>query len=399
MNKLLFSILFVLLLASNVYALGITPARAPVDYSAGLEKDIVFTVINSEHKDMDLSISVQGEMSSGVILEKDRVHVSADDGEIKVNAKFKVPEGLTPGKHDANIVFSQIPESQGSSGGASVQAVLAVTSQISLYVPYPGKYLEGELKVSGTGKEKTFVISMLNRGKDNIGKVSASIHIYDSSEKEVRVLKTNEISLNSPGSGEVNALWNSDVPEGKYHAKAVVNYDGQEILFESPFEVGELVLDLQQIVVKDFTLGGIAKFDMIVMNKWNEPITQAYAEMRVYDDNMKEIVSMKSSTYDIPAGMQTTMNYYWDTKGVSEGLYNSNIILYYSGKKTQQDLKLDVKSDRIDVTGLGYVISSETSSGSGGMINILIIVVVILVLINVLWFLAWRKKKVGQLKS
>ena len=165
------------------------------------------------------------------------------------------------------------------------------------------------------------------------------------------------------------------------------------MFLEKEFEVGEFLLDLQQIFVKDFKLGEVAKFNMIVENKWNEPMTNAYAEMRVFDSGMNEIVNMKSATYNIPPRMQTTMNYYWDTKDIKEGLYNANVILHYAEKKTQQDLKLDVAADRIDVIGLGYVISSESSSkGNKGIVTILVIVIAILILINLTWFFAWRKK-------
>ena len=128
--------------------------------------------------------------------------------------------------------------------------------------------------------------------------------------------------------------------------------------------------------------------------KWNEIMKNAYSQMRIYDSGMNEIADVKSATYDIPPGMQTTMVYYWDTDGISEGMYNANIVLHYAEKRTQQDLKLDVRPNSIDIIGLGYVIS-EHDAGGIKMSKWVILLVVLLILINVIWFLALR----GFLKS
>ena len=199
-------------------------------------------------------------------------------------------------------------------------------------------------------------------------------------------------SLLSGERGEGSAVWNVDAPQGKYIAKAVVRYDGEKREIEKEFEIGEFVLDLKHIFVEDFVLGGIAKFNMIVENKWNEMIRSAYAEMRVYGNNFDELANLKSATYDIPAGEQTTMVYHWDTAGIEKGMYDANVILHYGGKKTQQDLQLDVQQDRINVIGLGYVISEAESGMSNTLLVVLVTVIGVLVIMNVLWFLVFRKR-------
>jgi hypothetical protein len=164
---------------------------------------------------------------------------------------------------------------------------------------------------------------------------------------------------------------------------------------QKDFDVGDFVLDLKQIYVKNFKLGEIAKFTMVVENKWNEPITKAYAQMRVFDKDTQTISDVKSAAYDVPPRIQTEMVYYWDTKNISEGLYNANIILYYASKQTQQDLKLDIGKDYINVIGLGYAVSSESSGGSS-TITILGIIIGFLVLLNLFWFLVLRKRSLRR---
>ncbi len=388
---LMFALAF-MLSAANVLAIGITPGRTTLDFKPSMQKDIEVTVINSQKADVVLSVGVQGELKDNILLKQREIKMSSTEEEKNLAFSINLPQNLSPGLHTAEVVVTQ-PSGKSANGQANLGADLAVATQIAVYSPYPGKYIEAQLAVSGNETKKNFGVSMINRGSEKIQKVKATIEIYDSSKKKISQIETNSISLDPTQKGEVATSWDVNVPNGKYNAKAIINYDSKEIYVEKSFEVGEFVLDLLQIYVKDFKLGGIAKFNMVVKNKWNEPITKAYAEMRVLDNDMKEIADVKSSTYDIPPQMQTEMVYYWDTKGISAGLYNANVILYYAEKKTQQDLKLDVKQGSIDVIGLGYVISSESSSKSSGLVTILVIVIGFLVLLNLLWFLILRKRK------
>jgi hypothetical protein len=390
--KILLSLFILVIFTSHVLAIGITPGRTTLDFKPNLQKNLEVTVINSQKTDISLSVGVQGELKDSILLKQKEIKMSSTEEEKNLAFSISLPQSLSPGLHTAEVVVTQ-PSNKNSNGQANLGADLAVATQIAVYVPYPGKYLEAQLAVADGEKKKNFGVSMINRGSEKIQKIKANIEIYDSEKKKVGSVETNSISLDPGQKGEVTASWNINVPNGKYNAKAIIDFDGKGIYVEKEFEVGEFVLDLLQVYVKDFKLGGIAKFNMLVKNKWNEPISKAYAEMRVLDKEMKEIADVKSSTYDIPAQMQTEMVYYWDTKGINAGIYNANIIMYYADKKTQQDLKLDVRQDSINVIGLGYAISSESSSTSNGLVTILVVIIGFLVLLNLLWFFVLRKRR------
>jgi len=393
--KLLFLILFICIFISNVTSLGITPGRTTLDFKPGLEKNVEVTVINSQKTDIEVFITTRGELASSIVLNQKSLKMSSSEEEKNIGFSIKLPQTLSPGLHVAEVVVSQ--KMRGTSkGDNTIGAEIAVATQVAVYVPYPGQYLDAQLLVSGDEKKKTFTVSMVNRGTEEIKNIKAEITVYDLVGNEVKKMNTNTIKLGPSEKGEIFSTWSVNVPNGKYVAKAVIDFDSKQIKVEKEFEVGEFVLDLLQIFVKDFKLGEIAKFNLVVKNKWNEPITRAYAEMRVFDKEMKEIADVKSATYDIPPETQTDMVYYWDTKNIAEGLYNANVILFYEGKKTQQDLKLDVKSNKIDVIGLGYAVSSESSSSKNGLVTILTIIIVFLILLNVLWFLVLRKRKMRK---
>jgi len=390
--KLLFALLiaFAVLFTGNANALGITPGRTSLDYSPG-SHSLQITIINSDHKELNLVIFAQGELNGSILIPESRIRMSPEEYEKKIDIQVNLPEGIQPGMREGEIVVVESPANlQG--GAASLGAALAVASQVRVFSPYPGKYIEADLKVSGSSENKRFIVEMKSRGQESISKAEAEIKIYDSSGKEVKSLKSNSMPLAIGDKKELIAEWKVDAPLGRYNAKAVLNYDGQEVLLEKQFEVGEYLLELLQLYVKDFKLGGIAKFNALVLNKWSEAISNAYLEMKVMNNQFEEIADVKSATYNIPDGQKTTMVYYWDTAEVIEGMYNANIIMYYGDKKTQQDLKLKVGKDSLEVIGLGYVIS-EDQGGSGGMTKMLIIIIGFLALLNILWFFVLRKRK------
>lgn len=388
----IFAVTLLLSCVSGAWAIGITPGRTTIDFGQDNHKTITVKVINSDHKDLNLKVIVRGDLNQSISLNGNTFAMKSTEEEKELTFDFNPPADISPGAHMAEVVVVEdVQVSQ--NGKASVGASLGVATQVALFVPYPGKYLEGELNVAGDESSKKFIIALNSRGQDAIQSAKAEIVIYDAQGNEVNRTTTDEISLAAGESKEITGEWKVDKPTGQYTAKAVLTYDGKQVLLQKDFQVGEKILDLQRIYVDGFKLGDIAKFNMVVQNKWNEPINGAYAEMRVFDNAMSQIADFKSATYDIPQGVQTTMNYYWDTKDVSAGTYNANVILYYNNQKTQQDMKLDVAQNSITVMGLGYVVSSDnTSSGGSNIVMILSVIIGFLVLLNVLWFVLLRKR-------
>ncbi len=391
--KIIFSLFLALALCSAaVSALGITPGRTTLSYEPGKVQTVSVTVINSDAKDVVLAVYVRGALNESITLRDTSLSMNLNEREKQISFDVRMPYGLKPGLHSADVVVMQSPE-QLPQSKTTVGMALAVATQVHVFVPYPGKYLEGELKVLGDEKEKKFYAVVTNRGTERIERAHATIAIFDGAGKRVKTIESNDLALVPNEKRELAANWIVDVPRGRYTARAVVDYDGEKVLFESGFEIGEFALELLDLYVEDFTLGGIAKFNMLVQNQWNEPITQAYTSMRVLDSDFNELADIKSAAYDIPPDKKTTMVYYWDTKDIVEGLYNANILLYYGDKKTQHDLKLDVRRSSIQVIGLGRVVSNEEGKGNGSLVIILGVIIGFLILLNVLWFVILRKRK------
>jgi len=390
------SLLMVVLLINSISALGISPGRTTVDFSPGLEKTITFSVVNSEDKDINVVLAVQGELKDYVIIGDSSFSMSSGETARDVSYTVKLPQEFPPGLHTAEIVVLQLPE-EGKLSEAYIGAAVAVVTQLYVRVPYPGKYAEADLNVIGPESDGkiTFVIPVLSRGEFDLAKVRAVIDVYSSLNEKIETLSTNEFSIPSRQREELVATWDaSKIISGPYRAVATILYDEDTLSIEKQFNIGEKRLSLENVEVNDFSLGEIAKFEILVKNEWSEGVKGVYTHMVVYGKDGNVLADFKSPTHDISPLEKTLMVSFWDTKGVKEAIYDATLFLKYGENSEKQDLKLDVKENEINIIGIGYVISERTSGKgeSNRLMIILIFLVGILILVNILWFLFFRRK-------
>lgn len=391
---LIFGLVLLVSIFSSVSALGVTPARTIVDYSPGKEETISFSVVNTENKNMDIVVYVQGELNQSVYLQETSFSMSSSESSKQMSYTYRLPSSLRPGPHQADIVILQLPE-RGANGQAFVGAAVAVATQLVVNVPYPGKYAQSDLNIvnPGQGEEATFIIPVVSLGEQDLARVQANIDIYNRLGEKVASFNTAEVSVPSGQRSDIVSKWKADVPVGEYLAKATLIYDGETLTLEKQFTVGSATLELQQIQVRDFSLGEIAKFEMLVENKWSDRIVGVYAETQVYNKDNEVIADFKSPTYDIASLEKSNIVSYWDTAGIRTGTYDTTVYLRYGDKSSQQNLQLKVEQSSITAVGLGFVISESSSrGGSGSIVTILVVVIVLLVLINLAWFLVLRKR-------
>jgi len=399
MNNKLFLILLLVSLISlpNVLALGVTPGKTSIDFVPGESRTVDVSVVNSENKDMNLAVLIQGELSAYISVSDVSFKMSSSESEKKLSYTLKMPQDLSPGPHSGEVIIVQLPE-QLPTGDAFVGASVAVATQVQVFVPYPGKYAEVDMSVAGFDSpgKVTFVIPIHNRGDLDIVRARAIIDIYGPLNEKITSVNTNELSITSKERKEVVAEWAAEVAPGRYRAVATVIYDEKTTQVEKQFSVGNKVLSLEQVEINDFTLGQIAKFEMLVNNEWSESIVGAYAQMFVYNDKGEVMADFKSATYDIAPLTKVLMVAFWDTDGVKTGTYDASVFLKYGEQSSQQDLKLEVSESNINVIGLGYVISERGGNSEGLFSNslmvVLVVVIGLLVLINIVWFLVLRKK-------
>src|SRR3989344_127084 len=371
---------------------GVTPAQRIFDYQPGTEQKYSFEVMNSESKNINLKIVSKGELNGSVTLSTQSILFTPDISSVRVEYTVRVPAGLAPGRHIADIL---VVETEGASGEETyIGAIVGIVTKVVIDVPYPGKYLESALSIDNRKNgEVVFTIPVVSKGELDIENARAKIDILSPDGKKVTSISTNEVSVPSLERRELYAaLDTSAIASGTYQAVAKVSYDKSSLDLEKEFFVGTGGLSIKNIAVdtKDFKLGGIAKFEFLVENKLNIPAEEVYVLMQVFDSGGKAFSESKSATYDIDAFGSKEVVAFWDTEDVKAGKYDTKVFIYSAQEPIEAQLTLDVSENNIIIIGTGYAISS--SKGGSSLVTILIIVIVVLVLLNLVWFLVLRRK-------
>jgi hypothetical protein len=372
-------------------SLGVTPGRTTMDFSEGLKKTVSFEILNPSGREMNLILSAQGNLSDYIILDEINVKIPAGEFSKTFTYDVSLPDKLTPGLNTGEVVILELPS--GSSGSdTGVNALLGVVTQIYVYVPYPGKYANSRMSIfSDDDGGVSFFFPVVSLGEFDLVSVHANVDIYDNFGDKVDSFNTKSISVPSGEKKEIVYKWGGEARAGEYRAVASLVYDGEVLSFEENFGVGTKELDLQEITVNDFSLGQIAKLEMLVENKWSEAIVDAYIETKIYNEKGDVVSGFKSASYDIEPLSKKVFVSYWDTAGVRAGTYETHLSINYDEKVSEKSLKFKVDENDFTVLGLGYVISAG-DEGRNSLVVVLVIIIVALVLINLLWFLVIRKK-------
>lgn len=389
-----FLFLAILFLSSFSSSLGVSPARRTLTFEPGLEQEISFTVINNEGKDINLLLAAQGELGKFMTSSKSSIFISSGEPNKELSYKFELPEELSPGLHTGEILILEVPGGGDGEGETRVLATLAVVTQLYVYVPYPGKHADAELKVvsANEGENATFVFSVVSNGKFDLTNVWASVDVYDLSDKKVGGFTTPSIKIASGEKKELVYVWGDQVPLGDYRAIASLVYDEGTINFGKEFSVGTRNLVLKEIVARNFRLGEIAKLEMLVENKWPSLITGVYVSTSIFNDIGEVVTDFESAAHDIEAESKYSFISYWDTAGVIPGTYDTEVLIHDGDVVSRKSLRFKVSEDDLTVLGLGYVISNGEESGGDSLVSVLVIIIVVLVLINLVWFIVLRKK-------
>ncbi len=389
-KKLILNLIFALMLVNLVSAIGITPGRTTFDFAPGEHHEVSFSVINSEHKDMSVVFVVRGNLSNYITLKQTYAEFLSTDESKSFTYLVDLPNKFDkPGLQDGEIVALELPKDI-KQQGTFVGATIGVTSQLYVYVPYPGKYVDAEVNVIQDNGKNLFVIPVINRGKLDIVNVKAVIDVYTSLNEKVATVETDSNSLNSLERKELIGQWAGSVNPGRYLVVVSIIYDGQTTKVEKDFAVGEKLIDLLDVSVKDFKLGEIAKFNALVENKWSDQLKDVYLNILVYNNQSEIMADFKSPNYDINGLSKEEMIAYWDTGGVHQGTYDGKLILKYGESSVEKNIQLKISSDSLEVIGVtGKVIVKGKSNLNVN--NLLIILVIGLVVANIVWFVLVRK--------
>jgi hypothetical protein len=358
-----------------------------------MHKEIEFSIVNNEHKNMNVMLGAAGELAEYIKLEKNYIEFKVNEESKAVKYTIDLPERIdTPGLHEARIAATDIPNELGK-GEVNVGAAIVVTSQLLVKVPYPYKYAEILLTSTPEGKTTNFFLEVSNLGQNDLVDISGTIEIFGPTNEKIAVIKTDSRTIKAMSKGELVAKWTSESNSGKYKAVATLTYDeGKIATVEHVFSVGTLAVDIVDINVKNFRLGEIAKFDMTIENKWNEEVKDVFANLKIEDSKGNLIADTKTASVDLKPLAREVVNAYWDTAGIKEGTYSGKLILNFANQQVERQLKTEINLNSIKVEIIGAGITAKATAAEGGKQNLAFILIIVLIIINVAWFIYFKRR-------
>ncbi|MFH1285998.1 MAG: hypothetical protein ABIH99_05450 [Candidatus Micrarchaeota archaeon] len=329
---LAFTFLSLLLLVTEVYALGITP-RLEIDYEAGSNNTYEFYLINRNPDPIDVEVSVEGDMAQYFVLSD--THATIPGNSIGyTNFTLYMPLNLTPpGVHDTRVTVKEL--AVGSSGsGAQVSAVAASQMQVWVRVPYPGEYVDIGLDAPNVkiNDPLSLTITAVGRGSNPISNARAKIKILDASGNLLEEIDAGAKEIPPATEVKFSATGTPIPTAGVYTAVAELIYGGKTATTQTEFKAGDILIKIRSF--KDFT-GTARQINVVsidIESFWAEEIKDVYAEITARSSNGEVVGSFSTDKTSISPWSKATIKGYWESTTLNEGTYSLTAVLHYTNK-------------------------------------------------------------------
>ncbi|NIO23323.1 MAG: hypothetical protein GTN38_04850 [Candidatus Aenigmarchaeota archaeon] len=301
-----------------------------------------------------------------------------------VNFVLQLPEKLEkPGRHQLWVWAGQVvggPEGETMLGGR-----VEVGTDLKIYVPIPGKYIEADFTVDSreVGEIVTFTISAINRGNQTIESAQGAIDIYDQDRNKIAFVKTNIESMEPSVWTEFKAQWMANVEPGELLANATIDYDGFKTFLSKDFRVGSPTAKILNVTYEPIVNGTIGTIKTEVISYWSQRIENAYVTITAKRGSYSG--SSQSPSMVLNPWKKAEFTNFWDTSDApGPGEYQGIATLSYLNKTDTKEFTLRV------IEKPGFVFPDVMWI----IVVILIIIFVVLILLTV----GRRRKKFKQVR-
>ena len=394
-RELLIWTLILVLVSSYASGLGIAPGETEIPYKPGDNTRVDLKIMNSGHRELKVVLYAEGELADKITFQDPILDIQKDQAEVKTNYVIHQPgigELKKQGTHEINIVAREIiGESKGAIG-----ASLAVVSRLKLMVPYKGKYVRSRLFVANfqNGQPSNFVVETENLGDEDVVQGQASVDVLGPFNEKIMTLTSDVQRIGAKSRVLFTIPWTPDLNPGQYQAVSTVIYDDQNVQDSKPFVLGEQKVDIESIDVRNFKLGGIAKFEILLKNNWNTPFDGIHGEITVVKDG-KIYTQSKTESVSIDPREKKVINGYWDTNTVVPEKYELKIKLYYSDKTEEDSYPITVTQNEIVAEGVGRVIGTVQTAQDKVMTYVYLLTLLVILLIAINGYLYFHKPRNG----
>lgn len=358
-NKIIVLGVMFVLCALSAMAIGVGPAYTNLDFQPEMSQQYTITIYNTDQADMDVSLSVEGELSEYITLDEKQVSIAADENSEDVSFNLTLPQDITPGDYTSMIRIRETDSFQ----NATITTSLSVNHKLRLHVPAHGKYIN----VDVVDEDSVFV------EVENIGlKVIDNLEVANKVE-ELEIYESQ--STGSFGPDEVfTAEFSKDMPSGMYNQEILVKYDNLSRNIERLLQIGEPEIIITDISFSKFTPGEIAQININLSSNWNRPL-ETVVEGEI-DGQL-----LRSSDFTIED--TSTVSLFWETNADMKGRKSLELNILGAEKMIGSEQYI------FEVTKQG-VRQVETANNTQ---QILLITIILLLTTITTLFIYWKLKK------
>ncbi|GEM_PF-6658781 len=123
--KLGLTVMFLLILISNVYGVGIAPAKRVIEFVPFLEKEFTGLIVNTAEQDVVVTLLTEDPFGI-LILRNTTINMTPSDKEVRFSYKIQLPQNLSANGTLAKIV------AQEKTGTGTITSILSAESVIEV---------------------------------------------------------------------------------------------------------------------------------------------------------------------------------------------------------------------------------------------------------------------------
>lgn len=373
-SLILVAALILLLLVQSVNAMSLAPPSYKLPYEPGTHHKLQFVVYDTPGK--FIGVDAIGPFKEYITLSETSFVMGAS-GAHYFTAEFTMPELTKPGEYRTEIFVTE----SAPPGVSGVGATVALASLIKVRVPYPDKYADIKLEIGHikAGELAHFVVKLFNYGIEMISRAGGNIEVFDSTNTTVATLTLSEAAEIAPNQDvQLVTDWDTTGTKlGEYRAVANVNYDEKSTSDEKTFKIGDILIEILNISVKEVQKDTIAKIPIEIESKWSEPIMNVYGIVHVSRERLG-IADVTTASVNVQPWSRATLEAYWSTTDLDEGIYDALVTVYYSNKTAESNTHIKIVSKEV------FAFNSEF---------LFIIVLVVLVFLLAIAYYKKRKRK------
>lgn len=369
---------FLILLISQVSAIGVSPVSPEIEYVDNGSETITFTLSSLSD---DVELSAEGPIAHYAEFDTELLEYTGSSMRFNVTVNFPPYEEVDVfGRQKLSIKARELPPE-----GSMIAATTAVKPSIYVNIPNPGLYATFDAFNIGSvseGEDTSYSVTFNNAGTETFSGKTAELTITDLAGDIVETFTIDDITIEPQGSFvSEGAIPSSSYDPGVYEATVSFDIDPDRSPFttSTKFFVGTtdvILLDHSQQVNPDT----INKVTLELQSLWGSSLEGVRATITGPDDKEQSLPAIDFAPFETK-----NVTAFFEVPDMGASRINSTLTL---------KLPEDVSSDVVKTIPLSFEVVEEKSAGANegfsfttttalvGVISLLVLVIAIILVVN-----------------